>query len=116
MTAGDNAKGLKLLQQAAGLKPDQPEILYDLGVAHYRTGDYATAADYFLKALSGSNLGLEQRARFNLGNCAYAEGLKKQQDPRRRLRNSRQRPTASARRCSSIRTTAMPVRIWNARG
>ena len=80
MTAGDNAAALKLLQEAAELRPDSPEVAYDLGVAHYRAGDYATASEYFLKALSGRDLGLEQRARFNLGNCAYSEGLKEKQD------------------------------------
>ncbi len=81
MADGDNAAALKLLEQASTLKPDSPEIAYDLGVAHYRAGDYAGAVEYFMQALSGRDLGLEQRARYNLGNCAYAEGLK-QQEPR----------------------------------
>lgn len=85
IAAGDIVKALQLLQQAASLKPESPEITYDLGVAHYKAGDYATAAEYFLKALAGSNLGLEQKTRFNLGNCAYAEGLKNQNDPKAAL-------------------------------
>ncbi len=79
MTDGDNAKALKLLEEASTLKPDSPEIAYDLGVAHYRAGDYANAVEYFMQALAGRDMGLEQRARYNLGNCAYAEGLKQQE-------------------------------------
>jgi len=81
MDAQDNAKALKLLDQAAEIRPDSPEIAYNQGIIHYRAGDYAKAADCFSKALAGRDLSLEQRARFNLGNCAYADGLKEQAQP-----------------------------------
>lgn len=81
LTAGDNAKALNLLDQAAELRPDSPEIAYNQGIVHYRAGDYAKAAECFSKALAGRDLSLEQRARFNLGNCAYADGLKLQAQP-----------------------------------
>lgn len=89
IAAGDIVKALQLLQQAASLKPESPEIAYDLGVAHYKAADYATAAEYFLKSLAGSDLGLEQKTRFNLGNCAYAEGLENQDDPKAALEKFR---------------------------
>ncbi|HSW46665.1 MAG TPA: tetratricopeptide repeat protein [Phycisphaerae bacterium] len=79
--AGDNTKALKLLEDAEKLRPESPEIAYNRGVVHYRAGDYAKAADFFTRTLASRDRSLEQRSSFNLGNCAYAEALKQQDQP-----------------------------------
>lgn len=50
---------------------DDPQILYDAGVAAYRTGQFEQACAYFQDccSLSGANNELKERAFFNQGNA-----------------------------------------------
>lgn len=80
LAEGRTDEALELYDKAAGLVADSPELAYNRGVAYYRKGDRTKAAEQFKKALTTRDLQLEARAKFNLGNCAYAEALDKQQD------------------------------------
>lgn len=59
-------------QKALGARPDSPEVLYNLGDALYRTGDFARALENFDRA---ARLGGTSRtvvlARYNAGNSAF---------------------------------------------
>jgi tetratricopeptide (TPR) repeat protein len=49
---GENLKrGLKMIEKAVELRPDDGYIVDSLGWAHYRMGDYAGAAQYLEKAI-----------------------------------------------------------------
>lgn len=49
---GENLKrGLKMIEQAVTLRPEDGYIVDSLGWAHYRLGDYASAVEYLEKAV-----------------------------------------------------------------
>jgi len=52
-------------------KPDDAQVLYDLGVSSYRTKQFEQAQNYFAdaKAQNGIPLDLKKQALFNLGNA-----------------------------------------------
>jgi tetratricopeptide (TPR) repeat protein len=62
-------------------RPDSPELSYNLGVVHYKLGDYSSAQAAFGRALSTRDPELEARIKFNLGNIAYASALQEKSDP-----------------------------------
>src|SRR5688572_11586521 len=80
MEAKQYAQAAKAYEQAAQAMPESAELAYDRGVALYRSGDYAKAAESFGRALMTKDRALEAKARFNLGNCAYATALAKKED------------------------------------
>jgi Ca-activated chloride channel family protein len=80
ISAGEFQKALDAYKSAEVMLPDAPELAYDQGVAYYRLKDYAKAREQFSKALTTRDLTLEARAKYNLGNCAYAESLQKLSD------------------------------------
>jgi Ca-activated chloride channel family protein len=79
LNAGNYGQALQGYEQAAEIEPEAPEIAYDQGIAYYRMGDYEKAAEYFRRALAAEDASLDAKARFNLGNCAYATALQQQQ-------------------------------------
>lgn len=79
---GEFAEALAAYERAAEMRPGSPELAYNRGVAHYRLGDYAQAAELFQRALTPQDPALDARARFNMGNCGYATALQQRQvDP-----------------------------------
>jgi len=80
LAAGRYDEAIKGYEKASQTLTDSPELAYDQGVAYYRKGELAKAAELFTKALSTRDPSLEGKAKFNLGNCAYAEALQKQAD------------------------------------
>jgi Ca-activated chloride channel homolog len=85
LKAGEYEHAIELYEKARELLPQSPEIAYNLGVAHYRKGDFQNAADAFSEASSLSSDGsLRSRSIYNIGNAAYAQSLnalKNQSDP-----------------------------------
>jgi Ca-activated chloride channel family protein len=79
LSAGDYGKALQGYEQAAEIEPEALEIAYDQGIAYYRMGDYEKAAEYFSRVLAAEDASLDAKARFNLGNSAYATALQQQQ-------------------------------------
>jgi Ca-activated chloride channel homolog len=55
-------------------RPEQPEVLYNVGNAYYKTGDYAAAAAHYRQALEKAPEHLKSRLHYNLGNTAYRLG------------------------------------------
>ena len=74
---GDFEHALEGYRQAEVLLPDSPELAYNQAIVHYRRRDFAKAREMFTTALTTRDLELEARAKFNLGNCQYAEALEK---------------------------------------
>jgi Ca-activated chloride channel family protein len=75
--AGDYAGAVEAYTKAREMIPDRPEVAYNLGAAHYQLGDLPKARELFTESLQRSNRQLEGQAKFNLGNVAYAEALRK---------------------------------------
>ena len=80
LEAGKFAEALEGFRKAEVMFPDSAELAYDQAVAHYRLGDLERARESFSRALSTRDLALEQKVKFNLGNCAYAEALERLTD------------------------------------
>lgn len=72
---------MELYDKAAARVQNSPEIAYNQGVVYYRGNDFEKAAERFTKALSTSDSTLDAKARFNLGNCAYASALQVRDRP-----------------------------------
>ena len=79
---GEAGKAMEYYDKAAAQLQDSPEIAYDQGVAYYRGKDFDKATERFSKALSTPDSNLDAKARFNLGNCAYASALKVKDKPK----------------------------------
>jgi len=54
--------------------PDKDKIQFDAGAAAYQMRDYNKAAEAFSQALLGSDLQLQSKSHFNLGNTLYRRG------------------------------------------
>jgi Ca-activated chloride channel family protein len=80
LKAGEYDDALDGLREAEVMLPDMPELIYNQAVAEYRLGNYDAAREHFNRALVTRDLDLEQRIKFNLGNCAYAEALERLTD------------------------------------
>ena len=52
-------------------KPDDPEVLYNIGNTYYKTGKYDNAYSYYSRALSQAPPALKAKLLYNLGNAAY---------------------------------------------
>ncbi len=75
LTAGKVDNALAVYKQLAEQQPGRAELVYNQAVALYRKGNYDQAAELLGQSLKTHDKTLEAKARFNLGNCAYAEGL-----------------------------------------
>jgi len=54
--------------------PDNPQVLYNLGNAYYKKGDFAAARNHYAQALSKAGEGLKAQLLYNLGNSAFRQG------------------------------------------
>lgn len=72
--SGNYEKALKLLIDAQLENPDQPEILYNIGNAYYKTGNYKAAIDHYGQVVKSENEALKEKAYYNLGNSNYRLG------------------------------------------
>ena len=68
------AQSSDLLKRELIEQPDNPELLYDLGVSSYKNGDHEHALSYFSKAAQSSKASqqLQEQALFNAGNTHVA--------------------------------------------
>ncbi len=71
---GDNRLALDAFLAARVRDPDNPAILYDIGTAAYRLGDFARAEAAFDRAARAAPPPLAAKARYNQGNAAYRRG------------------------------------------
>ena len=71
---GDYEKALGLLIEAQIQDPDRPPILYNLGNAYYKTGDFDSAYHLFNQVLGSQDENLKHKAQYNLGNTSFRRG------------------------------------------
>jgi len=75
---GQYDRALKLFIEAQLEIPDKPELLYNLGSAYYKTGDFESAYQHYLQALKGEDQSLRQKTQYNLGNTSFRKGQMEQ--------------------------------------
>ena len=61
-------------QDAAAKHPKRDDLKFDLGDAAYKAGEYSQAEDAFRSALETPDLGLQEKAYYNIGNAQYRQG------------------------------------------
>lgn len=54
--------------------PEDPAVLYNLGNAYYKTGNYQAAKEHYAQALSHAPEALKPKLLYNLGNSDYRLG------------------------------------------
>lgn len=86
---GDFEKAQELLAEAELKCPECPEIAYDRGLASYRQRDFGAARAFFSSALQTRDLGLEAKAKYNLGNVSFSEALEKVSDLEEAIESAR---------------------------
>ncbi len=74
-------EALAAFESAAAELGDSPELDYNRAAAHYKLDQFADAAELFDRASLSPNPDLSRRARFNWGNCDYAQVLEALQSP-----------------------------------
>lgn len=52
-------------------QPDDPHVLYNIGNAFYKTGQYENAYTYYSRALANAPEPLKEKVLYNMGNTAY---------------------------------------------
>ncbi|QDU56927.1 prolipoprotein diacylglyceryl transferase [Aeoliella mucimassa] len=72
---GDLAGAMAGYEKLQELGPPSPVLKYNYGLAHYKQGDIAAAAEQFESVAAADDDRLAANARFNLGNCDYVTGL-----------------------------------------
>lgn len=72
--AGRYGEALGAFLAARVWQPDSPEILYDIGAAYYRQGNFEAARDAFARAGQAVSPALRAKALYNQGNAAYRLG------------------------------------------
>jgi len=76
------AEALDLYDELRQLHPQEAEIPYNMGVAAYRQGDLARAAELFDEArMLAVDPALRAKSAYNLGTTAYRRSLEQPQDP-----------------------------------
>ena len=72
---GDWKKSTQLLTQKLIDEPDRVDLLYDAGVASFRSGEIDKAHAYFMRAAESEKVdsGLKEQVYFNLGNCCVEQ-------------------------------------------
>lgn len=59
-------------------QPDLPELYFNLGNTTYRKEQYEEAIQHYSKALAGGDTLLETKINYNIGNCKYRLGSRKE--------------------------------------
>src|SRR4051812_14184355 len=73
---GDADGAVKAYHEVQNESPDRADLTYNMAVAQYRKGDLGAAEQLFNQAASAEDDALAAKARYNLGNCNYAAGLR----------------------------------------
>jgi Ca-activated chloride channel family protein len=70
---GEYPQALKEFIDGQLKDPDNPEILYNIGNAYYKNGEFAAAQDHYSQALPKAPDDLKAKLLYNLGNTAYRQ-------------------------------------------
>lgn len=84
LDAGELGRARKAYETLRQRRPDDPALAYNAGVAAYRGTDLEAAARHFEDALTSTDLSLQQRAYFNLGNTWFQRGATEEEANARR--------------------------------
>jgi Ca-activated chloride channel family protein len=71
---GDFETALKHFTDAQLDAPDDPQRLYNVADAYYKTGDFDAAADHYKQVLDTDDTELKRKALYNLGNTEFRRG------------------------------------------
>jgi len=69
---------LKLFVDAQLKDSQNPEVLYNIGNAYYKIGDYQSAYDYYKEAGRTPDNALKQKTVYNMGNTSFRQGRLKE--------------------------------------
>lgn len=72
---GKYVDALEDYRAADDASPGLAEAAFNRGLSHYQLGEVEQAKENFNQALLSENKSLEAAARFNLGNCSYADAI-----------------------------------------
>jgi Ca-activated chloride channel homolog len=75
---GDFEQALKHFTDAQLNAPDQPEALYNVADAYYKTGNFDAAAEHYKQVLKTDDTQLKRKALYNLGNTEFRRGRAKE--------------------------------------
>lgn len=70
---GQYDEALKRFIEGQLKDPDNPDVLYNIGSAYYKSGDYKAAQEHFSQALSKASPELKAKLLYNLGNTAFRQ-------------------------------------------
>lgn len=68
---GDTALAMQHYQQALAEKPEDSAAVYNIGVCHYREGEFEKAAEQFQLLVDAKDRDFIGRAAYNLGNAQF---------------------------------------------
>ncbi len=74
----DFEQALKHFTDAQLNAPDQPESLYNVANAYYKTGNFDAAAEHYQQVLETEDAQLKRKALYNLGNTEFRRGRAKE--------------------------------------
>lgn len=100
--AGDHQGALALLERANHRLPGACPIAFDTGVAYYRLGRLAEAADRFAAAARATEPHLRSAALYNLGNCLVRQGQRGAAGDRQGSLRLYQRAVSAYQRCLAL--------------
>ena len=72
--AGNYAEAQREYETLAQRRPNDSRLYYNAGTAAYRNGQYERATNSFQAALQATDLNLQERSYYNLGNTLYQLG------------------------------------------
>jgi Ca-activated chloride channel family protein len=85
---GDFARAVKDYAASAQKQPTNVELLFNLGAAAYKAGEFQPAEQSFRNALKTEKLSVQQNAYYNLGNAQYRIGQTTEQvSPQETIKN-----------------------------
>ena len=87
--SGDYAAALEAYRKIEQGCPGCAEPVYNQGLAYYRLNQFDKAREKFNEALSHADADLEARAKYNLGDVAYAEALADQANVQKAIEKAR---------------------------
>jgi Ca-activated chloride channel family protein len=71
-------------QDAAASAPNRDDLKFNSGDAAYKAGEYSQAEDAFRQALETPDLGLQEKAYYNIGNAQYRQGETTEKDDQKK--------------------------------
>lgn len=72
--AGQYPQAEQNYQSAAASAPKRDDLKFNVGDAAYKAGEYSQAEDAFRQALETPDLGLQEKAYYNIGNSQFRQG------------------------------------------